>query len=58
MLTIYNSQRLRDPLPGFLADLPPLNSTITGDLREMVINALRQRDHEALKHLLEEIVVL
>ena len=58
MLSIDHCEYLRDPLAGFLADLPPLNSTITGDLRELVINALRQRDHETLKEIIEETATL
>jgi len=58
MLTIDHSQNRRDPLAGVLADLPPLKSTITADLRESVINALRQRDPEALTEILEETALL
>jgi hypothetical protein len=54
MLTADCSQLLHDPLASFMTDLPPLNSSASSDLREVVINALRRRDHCLLKELLDE----
>ena len=58
MLTADHSQLLRDPLAGFMTDLPPLSSSASGDLRDVVINALRRRDHTLLKELLDEADIL
>jgi len=53
MLTADYFQLLHDPLAGFMADPPPLNTTASSDLRDMVINAVRRRDHSVLKELLD-----
>ncbi|HEX3132662.1 MAG TPA: hypothetical protein VHX44_03655, partial [Planctomycetota bacterium] len=58
MLTADRSQLLHDPLAGFITDLPPLSTSASSDLREVVINALRRRDHTTLKEILDEADIL
>lgn len=48
-----DSQLLHDPLAGFLVDLPPLSNSVSSNLREAVINALRHRDMAMLQELLD-----
>lgn len=58
MLTADQSRLHHDPLAGFMADLPPLKTEAANDLREVVISALRRRDHETLKEILDETATL
>jgi hypothetical protein len=58
MLSADHSQLVHDPLAGFMTDLPPLNSSASSDLREVVINALRRRDHPTLREILDEADIL
>lgn len=58
MLLTDHTQLQRDPLAGFLADLPPLMGSVSNDLREAVISAIRQRDMVTLEELLKETATL
>ena len=58
MILADHTQLLHDPLAGFLADLPPLMGSVSNDLREAVISAIRQRDIAALDEIIVETATL